>query len=446
VGKPLSVLVPPEQAAELPAILARIRRGERIEHLETQRIRKDGSRLDVSLTISPIIAGDGRIAGASKIARDITSRKEEERRRTEFLAMLAHELRNPLAPIRNGVQLMRLAASDPAVVEQATTMMERQVQHLVRLVDDLLDVSRISRGKLQLRKERVELATVVRNALEVCGQMIEEQEHELSVTFPDQPLYVDADKTRLVQTMCNLLNNAVKYSERGTRIDVSVQQSGDEVAISVKDAGIGILPEMLPKIFEMFTQVDCSLEKSQGGLGVGLTIVKRLIEMHGGSVEARSEGYGTGSEFIVRLPLASTNVPDELPGSSEPPPHANPHRILVVDDHLDAASSLAIMLRIMGHEVHTAHDGLEAIEVADAIRPDLILLDIGMPRLDGYETCRRLREHDGGRDASIIALTGWGQDEDKRRSAEAGFDGHLIKPAEPATLGQLLAGLKPAAT
>jgi PAS domain S-box-containing protein len=443
VGKPLALLVPPDHADELPAIMERIMRGDFIEHYETQRIRKDGSRVEVSLTISPVRNAEGKIIGASKVARDITARKEEDRRKNEFIALLAHELRNPLAPLRNALQVMRLAGNDREAGEQARTMMERQLQHLVRLVDDLLDVSRISQGKLQLRKERISLAAIVGNALEVCEGLATQQDHELVVTLPQEPLYVDADKTRLAQALCNLLSNAVKYSDRGSPIWLTVRREANEAAISVKDAGVGIQAPMLPKVFDLFTQIDRSLEKSQGGLGVGLTIVKRLVEMHGGSVEAHSDGLGLGSEFVVRLPLVLALAQEgQDQEDNRQISRTTQHRILVVDDNVDAASSLALMLKIMGHEVRTANDGLEGVETAAAFRPDLILLDIGMPRLNGYDACRRIREQPWGKNVNIVALTGWGQDEDKRRSKEAGFDSHLVKPVEPAAVESLLAKLK----
>ncbi len=439
VGRPLTVLVPPDHRDELPGILEQVRRGEYIEHFETVRLRKDGQRVDVSLTISPIRGAEGKILGASKIARDITARKEEDRRKNEFLALLAHELRNPLAPLRNGLQVLRLAEGDRQAAEQARTLMERQLEHLVRLVDDLLDVSRISRGKLRLRKERLRLADVVAHALEVCGALVKEHNHDVTVTLPEEPVHVDADKTRLAQALCNLLSNAVKYSDPGSRIWLTVRRQGDEAVLSVKDTGIGIPPAMLPRVFDLFTQVDRTLEKSQGGLGIGLTIVKRLVEMHGGSVEAHSAGYGKGSEFVIRLPVAPSPMSEHREEGAEPGPRpADRRRILVADDNADATRSLAMMLELMGHEVRTARDGLEAVQAAAAFHPEVVLLDIGMPRLNGYDACRRIREQARGEKVFIVALTGWGQEEDKRRSREAGFDSHLVKPVEPAALERLL--------
>jgi PAS domain S-box-containing protein len=365
--------------------------------------------------------------------------REEDRRKTEFLAVLAHELRNPLAPIRNGLQVMKLAGDNPQQREQARTMMERQLQHLVRLVDDLLDLNRISRGKIQLRKERIALVSVVNIALETCEPLVKEQNDELTVTLPDEPLYVDADKTRLAQVVCNLVSNAVKYSDPGSRIGLIVQREANEAVIGVKDTGVGIPSHLLLKVFDMFMQVDRSLEKTQGGLGIGLTVVKRLVEMHGGKVEARSEGLGKGSEFLIRLPVVQPPAHEQArEGASQPPRQTAHYRILVADDNVDSASSLAMMLTLMGHEVRTAHDGLEAVEAASEFRPDMILLDIGMPKLNGYDACRRIREQPGGKEVAIFALTGWGQEEDKRRSQDAGFNDHLVKPVELAALEKLL--------
>ncbi|HXT60179.1 MAG TPA: PAS domain S-box protein [Pirellulales bacterium] len=443
VAKPLSLLAVPGRADELPAIMQRIKSGEYIDHYETERVRKDGSRIEVSLTISPIKDSYGEIVGASKIARDITARKEEERRKDEFLALLSHELRNPLAPLRNGLQIMRLAGEDREAAEQSRAIMERQLQHLVRLVDDLLDVSRISRGKLQLRKERISLAAVVGHALEVCGQTTKDQDRRLTVKLPDEPIYLDADKTRLAQALCNLLNNAVKYSDRGAAISLSVERDGNQAVIRVKDAGIGIPAAMLPRVFDMFTQVDRSLEKSQGGLGVGLSIVKRLVEMHGGAVEAHSAGHGMGSEFVIRLPVVPAAQDRRAEAGGQQGRGAARRRILVVDDNIDAAGTLEMMLKFMGNEVRTAHDGLEGLEAAAAFAPEAILMDIGMPELNGYEACRRMRQEPWGKNIVIVALTGWGQDEDKRRSREAGFNGHLVKPVEPAAIEKLLASLEP---
>ncbi|WP_164101054.1 PAS domain S-box protein [Candidatus Laterigemmans baculatus] len=443
VGKPLSILVPDDHPEESPTITERVARGEYIEHFETQRVRRDGSRVDVSLTISPVKDAEGRIIGASKIARDITGRKEEERRKNEFLALLAHELRNPLAPLRNGLQVLQLSGDDPDVLSEVRTLMERQLQHLVRLVDDLLDMSRISRGKLHLQRQRIPIAQAVEHALEIVGQAISEQGQELTVNLPDDPLLVDADETRLAQVICNLLMNAVKYSDPGSSIELTVEREGAEALIRVRDQGIGIPEPMLPRVFDMFIQVDRSLEKAQGGLGVGLAIVKRLVEMHGGSIAAQSEGHGKGSEFIIRLPLVLSVVQHSTPASTaaDAAPRASNRRILVVDDNRDAATSLTMMLKRMGNVVRVAHDGQAGVEAAADFRPDLILLDIGMPKLNGYDAAQQIRRSPWGKSVKIVALTGWGQEEDRRKSQAAGFDLHLVKPVEPAEIEKLLAGL-----
>jgi PAS domain S-box-containing protein len=399
---------------------------------------------------TPTLDASGQPDGWVAVVLDITDSKRQEealreadRKKDEFLAILAHELRNPLAPLRNGLQVMKLAKNKAEAFEQSCAMMERQLGQMVRLIDDLLDVSRISRGMIVLRKERVELAKVVQGAVETSRPLIDRSSHELTLRLPEEPVYVDADRTRLAQALSNLLSNAAKYTDRGGHIWMTVEREGNDSVISVKDTGIGIPASMLPKVFEMFTQMDRSLEKSQGGLGIGLTIVKRLVEMHGGSVEVRSEGHGMGSEFIIRLPVVLSIVHGrEEDGDHQPAQQKARRRILVVDDNVDAASSLALMLKMMGNDVRTAHDGLEAVEEAAAFRPELVLLDIGMPKVNGYDACRRIREQPGGKNIVIVALTGWGQDEDKRRSQEAGFNIHLVKPVEPAVLEQLLAELK----
>ncbi len=372
--------------------------------------------------------------------------KEADRHKDEFLATLAHELRNPLAPICNSIELLRRADGNTDLIGQASRMMERQVGQMVRLVDDLLDISRITQGKVQLRKERVELAAVVQSAVEASRPLIEAQGHELTVTLPPDPIYLEADPTRLGQAFANLLNNAAKYSEKGGRIWLTAERQGGEVTVSVRDTGIGISAEHLPRIFEMFSQVEPALERSQGGLGIGLALVRGLVELHGGTIEARSAGVGRGSEFIIHLPVVEAQVeaPQE-PGDGDKGKirTVRPSRILVVDDNRDAADSLALMLRMTGHETDTAYDGLEAVQAAATFRPQVVLLDIGLPKVSGYEAARLIREQPWGKGMALLALTGWGQDEDKRRAMEAGFDHHLTKPVEPAALEKLLALMNP---
>jgi len=367
---------------------------------------------------------------------------EADRRKDDFLATLAHELRNPLAPIRNGLQLMKMPGVHAAAVEQTRSMMDRQLTHMVRLIDDLMDVSRITRGHLLLRKEHVPLAAVVNSAVEAIRPLIERMGQELTVTLPQQPLMVDADLTRLAQVFLNLLNNAAKYSDRGGHIQLHVGRQESHVVVTVKDTGIGIAADQLPYIFEMFTQVDRSLEMERGGLGIGLTIVKRLVEMHGGRVEAKSEGPGKGSEFVLRLPIIIEAATTQASGGEEEKPVESSLRVLVVDDNRDSTDSLAMILRVMGADTRTAYDGQDGVDVAAQFRPDVVLLDIGMPKLNGYEACRRIRDEPWGKEVVLIAVTGWGQDEDRRRALEAGFDHHMVKPVDPRALMEMLAGLQ----
>jgi PAS domain S-box-containing protein len=418
--------------------------------------RHDGQWRICSVRAVPILHANGSIREWVGVHADITERKGDEEtlrqlaaelaeahhRKDEFLATLAHELRNPLAPIRNGLQLMKLVGGQNDNVEQARSMMERQLAQMVRLIDDLMDVSRISRGKLELRKECVPMDVVLNSAVETSRPLIEQMGHELTVTLPDQPLIVDADMTRLAQVFLNLLNNAAKYSDRGGHIQLNVEHQGSDVVVTVKDTGIGIAADQLTRIFEMFTQVDRSLDKSHGGLGIGLTLVKRLVEMHGGRVEAKSRGPGKGSEFIVRLPVLVEASRLQAWGVEQDP--ASPKsslRILIVDDNRDGADSLAMMLRIMGNDTRTAYEGQEGVDVAGEFRPEVLLLDIGLPKLNGYEACRNIREQAWGKGVVMIAMTGWGQDDDRRRSHEAGFDHHLVKPVDPQELMKMLAGL-----
>jgi PAS domain S-box-containing protein len=573
LGQPFSVLVPPDRSGEVDDTIARLRRGEGIDHFETVRLRKDGSLVEVSVSYSPVKGADGRLAGVSVIARDVTERKrsedalreseqrfarfmrhlpglawvkdlrgryvyvndaaerafgrpraevygktdeeifppetarqfrdndrratdseggvqvvetllhddgvvhhsavskfpipgpdgrpalvggmaidvtdlkrveealkEADRRKDEFLAMLAHELRNPLAPVSNALQILKLSGVDPAAAERARGMMERQVEHLVRLVDDLLDVSRIMRGKIELRRGPVELSAVVARAVETAQPVVEAEGHRLTVSLPPEPLWLDGDLVRLAQVVGNLINNAAKYTEGGGTIRVAADREGNEAVLRVRDTGIGIAPNLLPRIFDMFVQAERRTRDARGGLGIGLTLVRRLVEMHGGSVVAHSEGPGKGSEFVVRLPLlprpAGAAAPQTAGRRNAAPP---PRRILVVDDSADAADSLAMMLRLDGHDVRVARDGPRALELAAADPPDVALLDIGMPGMDGYEVARRFRADPALRDVLLVAVTGWGQEDDRRRTREAGFDHHLVKPVETGVLESLLA-------
>jgi PAS domain S-box-containing protein len=620
IGKPLAILTPPDHLNELPQILSQIRRGERLDHYETVRTCKDGRRVDVSLTISPIKDASGKIVGASKIAHDITARKRQEaelrflaesskllaelldvpstlqkvaglavphfadwctvdlldpdgslrrlavahvdpakiqlahelhrryppdpkgsrgvwhvlrtgrsellaeipdsllvetiqnaerlrilrelgltsymgvpltvrgkpigvitfvtaesgrrygpddvrlaedlaqraavaienarlyselketdRRKDEFLAMLAHELRNPLAPIRNALHIMKMPGANGEDIENARQMTERQVQYMVRLVDDLLDVSRIMRGRIELRKELVELATVLVHAVETAQPMIDARGQQLIVSVPPDSLRLEADATRLTQVVANLLHNAAKFSQRSGRIWLTAEREGKEAIVRVRDEGAGIRAELLAHIFELFVQGERTLERSQGGLGIGLTVVQKLVELHGGSITAHSEGPGKGSEFILRLPGLTDLA---KPAQSESGVHAvqvsTTRRVLVVDDNVDAAESIAMLLQLWGHDVRLAHNGPEALKAAEQYQPDIIVLDIGLPGISGYEVARQLRQQPRFRETRLIAMTGYGQEEDFRRSMDAGFDQHVTKPVDPDDLQRLL--------
>ena len=634
VGKSIQLIVPPEGRAQVAEVLDRMRHGERVDHLEVERVCKDGRRVNVSLTMSPVHDRRGQIIGASKTARDITTRKqweanlvrseeaqrllvgihdatrglqdpaavmrqivtrvgehftvtrcaygevsddqqhmiitrgytrdlptvagrypldtfgplmagelkagrtviisdvdhdpltdtpaardtyqrmairalvcvplmrggrlsailvmcdsrprawtadeaqlleqvaertlyavesarateslresmrqrqqavealsEADRRKDEFLATLAHELRNPLAPISSGLHILRTAGENPQAANTAREIMERQVAQMVRLVDDLLDVARITTGKVELRSAVMDIADAVRDAVETSRPLLESRGQRLSMQLPDVPVHVHADRTRLAQVFANLLNNSAKFSERGQPVSISVTREGADAVVRVRDAGAGITADALPKIFDMFGQADADLNRSRGGLGIGLSLVKRISEMHGGCVEARSDGPGRGSEFAVRIPALEHKQASVAPPPAVSRDTAPKRRILVVDDNTDAAESLAALLAIHGHETRLAHDGLQAVEEARTFRPDVVFLDIGMPTLDGHETARRIRQEPWGRDMVLVALTGWGQVEDRRRSKEAGFNHHLVKPADPMTVQELIASL-----
>ncbi len=596
VGQSITLIIPPERRDEETEIIARLKLGERIDHFETIRLAKDGRRLEISLTVSPVMDQAGQVIGASKIARDITERaaamralreseerlrllaaeaaraaeanakfraffdqgtnfagvltlggivveanrlcldacgftrddvigkpfwdcpwwnrsaalvqmvkeaslqaaagrqsrtetnyfvadgserivdlilapvtddagrvlfvaasgsdvterrrmedmlREQDRRKDEFLALLAHELRNPLAPLRNGLEVMRLAEGDVRAVSQCRGMMERQLGHMVRLIDDLLDISRINRNKMELRRSRVNLADVISSAVETARPMIEAAGHQFTLSLPKEPILIDADLTRLAQVFSNLLTNSAKYTNHGGHISLSAERKGEDVVVSVSDDGIGIPADSLRSIFDMFSQVDRSIERATGGLGIGLALVKGLVEMHGGSVIAQSGSARKGSTFTVRLPIFCSQAKD-MTGEQErgPDRKVSGQRILVVDDHRDSAKSMAKVLNLRGNEVRIAHDGIDAFRAADEFRPDVILMDVGMPRQNGYDATRSIRGQDWGRSITIIALTGWGQEGDRVQSRAAGCDGHLVKPVDFRDLEQLLATLR----
>jgi PAS domain S-box-containing protein len=632
IGKPITIIIPPERQHEEEAILLRLRRGERLEHYDTIRVTKDGRRLDISLTISPIRDSSGKVIAVSKVARDITAKKQAEqalvllkdelaaqladlrrlhdmstrlsktldlkiildetlrtvaaientdlgmisladpetgalkpaaslgfepdflslaqregagigscgvsyrekrrvivedtetdpifmdyrdatrlagfravhstplisrtgrvvgvlsthfrsprkptdramhlvdlcarqavefienarlysevqsssRSKDEFLAVLAHELRNPLAPIRNSLHILRLSGELTPAGEKIQEVMDRQVDHLVRMVDDLLEVSRISRGKIELRREPIELATAILNAVETSRPLIDEAGHQLAISIPPQPLTLNADSVRLSQIIANLLNNAAKYTDPGGQIWLTAQPDDDEVAISIRDTGIGIPRDKLNNVFDMFAQIQPTGRRTGGGLGIGLTLVKRLTEMHGGRVEVSSAGPGQGSEFTIHLPLekAQIEAPPPEPRGPDPRSALAARRILVVDDNRDAADSLGLFLKFMGAAVHVAYDGATALEALATFRPEIVLLDVGMPVLDGFEVARRMRQLPEGQNILLVAVTGWGQEEDRRRTADAGFDQHLVKPVDPVMLQNLIGAFDPEA-
>jgi PAS domain S-box-containing protein len=578
VGRHISLVIPPERLAEEDQIIASLKAGRRVDHFETERVRSDGRRILVSLTVSPIKDDNGTVIGASKIVRDITQRKlaeserqkfvtlvenstdfigicdmnavpifvnraglqavglnsleearavhvrefffpedqsrvmneffpsvlenghgeievrfrhfktgearwmaykvltladdtgkpvaiatvsqdvterrrleddlrklaedlsEGDRRKNEFLATLAHELRNPLAPLSNMLEVLKRSSRDESLRRGFDTM-ERQLEQLVRLVDDLLDLSRITHNRIELRRRPLDLASVIRQAVQASQPLADAAGHQIDIVPPTESIYLHADPVRLTQVFGNLLNNSCKYTMPGGRIRVVTERDGSDAVITVEDTGVGIPPDKLHSIFDMFTQVDGSLERSQGGLGIGLTLVKRLVELHGGSAEARSAGEGQGSTFVVRLPIATDVSEAKVPAPAGLRGAALARRILIVDDNEDSAESLALLLELAGHETQTAHDGEAALEAAEKLRPDVVLLDIGLPRLSGHEVCRRVRAQPWGQQMILIALTGWGQDEDRRRSEEAGFDGHLVKPVDHAHLTALLDSL-----
>lgn len=406
--------------------------------------RPNGDRLTALAHANPILDDAGVLLGAVNVLVDVTgSRRAEDalkaadRAKNEFLATLAHELRNPLAPLRNAAQILRLEGSPSPNLRWALDVIDRQMQQMTRLIDDLLDISRITVNKLELRKSTVELAEIVKAAVESSHPVLESCGHTLRVTVEPR-VFVDGDLARLAQVVSNLLNNSAKYMERGGRVWLTAERQGGDAVLSVRDAGIGLPADMLTQIFEIFAQVDRSLSRSRGGLGIGLTLVKRIVEMHDGTVTAQSDGIGKGSEFVVRLPARTAEATPSGASRLSRAGAASACRVLVVDDNEDSAASLAMLLETVGHQVRTAHDGEEALAAAEDFRPDVAFLDIGLPRMNGYEVAERIRGHAWGRGMTLIALTGWGQDSDRLRSKEAGFDRHLVKPVDPTTLLELL--------
>jgi PAS domain S-box-containing protein len=432
------------------------------EQIEMRFWRKDGTELCTLISASPTYDADGKFDGVLGMLSDISEwkqadrkvRESEERlrlaldalrnsdqRKDEFLAVLGHELRNPLAPISNALQVLKLRGTDAAITERARAMMERQLEHLVRLVDDLLDVSRIMSGKVELRRERVELTTVIARAVETAQPAVDADGHELTLALSPEALWVNGDLVRLSQVMANLLNNAAKYTDKGGQITLSAAAEGEHAVLRVRDNGIGIKPELLPRIFDMFFQAERRTTDAQGGLGIGLSLVSALVELHGGAVEAHSDGLGSGSEFVVRLPLLAHEQADDSGLKPDAQSAGTPFpasRVLVVDDNIDAADSLGMLLRMQGQDVTVLYDAPSALAHAEANPPSVAFLDLGMPKMDGYELARRFRESPKLQNALLIAVTGWGQPEDRQRTHKAGFNLHVVKPVELDALRKVL--------
>ena len=449
LGRPMPEVLPRMSPEVFDAFRHVLRTGTSIVNKEFrgETPRNPGQPRYWLCSFYPVKTPDGAVLGAGAVVTDIDDRKrmeealkEADQRKDQFLAMLAHELRNPLAPISNAVQIMKVQGLSGPNFQWSVKVIEDQVKHMTRMVDDLLDVSRITRGKVVLQKEPVDLEVVVELAVEASRPLIEDYHHRLTVTLPEHPVLLEVDPARMAQVLSNLLNNAAKYTDEGGEISLSAEQRGREVVIRVRDNGTGIAPELLPHIFDMFTQADQTLSRSRGGLGIGLTLVRSLVEMHQGRVTARSGGTGKGSEFTVRLPVsraAAASADDEPPGDG-PLHHLPRRRILVVDDSRSNAISLGVLLRALGQDVEMAYDGPAALELVRRRRPDLVLLDIGLPGMDGYEVARRCRQDEDLRSIMLVAMTGYGKDEDRRRSQEAGFNAHLVKPVNLEDLRVLL--------
>ena len=446
IGEHFSRFYPPE-AIERKFPEMELEVATRVGRFEDEgwRLRKDGTAFWANVIITALFDPSGELRGFAKVTRDMTERRrvvaleESERKMNEFLAMLGHELRNPLAPIRNALDLMRIQSTGDSTHEWARSVIDRQLTQLTRLVDDLLDIGRISSGKIALHKEPIEVNAAVQRAVEASRPLADASRHTLEVRLSPEPLSVDGDLTRLSQVVLNLLTNAIKYTPAGGRIEVDVAREGASAVVRVKDTGIGMAPELIPTVFDLFVQGERSLDRSEGGLGIGLTLVKRLVSLHGGTVSVHSDGPGRGSEFAISLPaLAQSSAPREPQPTAPVVPARRGSRVLVVDDNRDSADTLAALLEAWGHEVRTLYDGPSAIAAAAEFQPNVVLLDIGLPKMNGYEVAVQLRKSGNRRPLILVAFTGYGQDEDRRRVREAGFDYHLVKPLEPAELEKIL--------
>lgn len=442
VGRSIRILIPAERQQEEELILGNIREGRHLRHYGSVRLRKDGTPIHVSLTVSPLFDDHGRVVGASKIARDITDAKRMETalqeatlQKDRFLATLAHELRNPLVPLRNALDLMKEDHPSPL-----TAMMDRQLDHLTRLVGDLMDMNRITMGRIELRPEVLPVAEVLNTAVETVAPSLEARRQTLEVITGTAAPRVRGDRARLVQVLVNLLDNASKYTPEGGRIEVRVRTGDGSVQLHVKDNGRGFPPGTIQQAFELFTQIDRADRLSDHGLGIGLHIVKNLVQLHGGRIEALSAGEGQGSEFVVHLAAHADTERVEASASPERAERPVSKRVLVADDNEDAAFSMSAVLGRQGHEVMLAHNGMEAVRLAREFRPDMVIMDIGMPELNGYEACKQIRATPEGQAITMVALSGWGEPEDKQRSRVAGFDQHWVKPISPTELRGIVAG------
>ncbi|HEY4319803.1 MAG TPA: PAS domain S-box protein [Gemmatimonadales bacterium] len=453
IGQSVMMIIPADRQDEERQILDQLVRGERVDHYETIRVGKDGRQVAISLTSSPVRDARGKIVGASKTARDISARKHDEERlrqlheelraadraKSDFLATLAHELRNPLAPMRNLVALLAHADSPLDELPRALEMFDRQLTQMTRLIDDLMDISRIAKNKFELHRERIDITSAVQHAVELSQPHLDQAHHHFTAELPGTPIMVDADPARLAQAIANLLINAAKYTDPEGSIGLTVARAGDDAVVTVTDNGIGIPPDMVERVFEMFVQLEHAASRSHGGMGIGLHLASSFVEMHGGTITASSAGPGHGSTFRLAIPLATAS-PVHAPALAGMAPAADRprYRILVVDDNQDAADSLALLLTALGHVTQKAYDGANALATAPVFEPDVILLDIGMAGIDGYETARRIRREPWGADIRLFALTGWGQEDARRRSQEAGFDRHFVKPVDPGALVRAL--------